>query len=149
FAVECAELAGRASADAETILAANIEWQFRLQLSLAGFEKSDHAAQVVVVTVAQDQCIETCRVDLKNRQVVTQHFGRVAEIDQNMTVLVPASGFGVHGETPLAVKRAAWRPLGRKIAAGVAFNSEPIACFGWDELDHDIVGDHMHGKAVD
>src|SRR5262249_33471123 len=38
---------------------------------------------------------------------------------------------------------------GRKIAAGVAFNSEPIASFGWDELDHDIVGDHMHGKAVD
>src|SRR5262245_24689779 len=66
-----------------------------------------------------------------------------------MTGLVTALGFGVHGEPPLAVKRAAWRPLGRKIAAGAPLNSEPIACFGWDELDHDIVSDHTHGKAVD
>jgi hypothetical protein len=49
-----AELAGRGPADAETILTANanVDWQLRLQLSLVGFEKPDHAAKVVVVTVA-------------------------------------------------------------------------------------------------
>jgi hypothetical protein len=42
--------------------------------------EADHAAKVVVVTVAQDQCIETCRVDLKNRHVVQQHFVAAAII---------------------------------------------------------------------
>jgi hypothetical protein len=36
---------------------------------------------VVVVTMAQDQRIETGRVDVKNPHVVQQHFRRVAKID--------------------------------------------------------------------
>jgi hypothetical protein len=66
-----------------------------------------------------------------------------------MTCLATLLGLGVHSETPFAVERAAWRPIGRKVAAGESFNSEPIACFSWDKLDYDIVSDYVHGKPVD
>lgn len=85
--------------------------------------EADHAAKVVVVTVAQDQCIETCGIDVKNCHVVQQHFRRVAEIDQDMTGLITTLGFGAHGEPPFTVKRGAWRAVGRKVAAGVPLNS--------------------------
>ena len=39
--------------------------------------------------------------------------------------------------------------VGRKIGTVAPLNSQSLPCFRLDELDHDIVGDHAHGKAID
>ena len=66
-----------------------------------------------------------------------------------MTCFVTAVGFSVHGKTPFAVECGAGLPVGRKIGTVAPLNSQSLPCFRLDELDHDIVGDHAHGKAID
>ena len=54
----------------------------------------------------------------------------------------------MHGETPFAVECGAGLPVGRKIGTVAPLNSQSLPCFRLDELDHYVVGDHTHRKAV-
>ena len=63
-----------------------------------------------------------------------------------MTCFVTAVGLSVHGETPFAVECGAGLPVGRKIGTVAPLNSQSLPVI--DELDHYVVGDHTHGKAV-
>jgi hypothetical protein len=66
-----------------------------------------------------------------------------------MTCFVTALGLSVHGETPFAIECGARLPVGRKIGTVAPLNNQSLPGFRLDELDHDIVGDHAHGKAID
>ena len=35
---------------------------------LVAFEKADHPAEMIVVAVAQNKCVEVCRIDLQYRR---------------------------------------------------------------------------------
>ena len=120
-----------------------------LEPALVGREKADHAAEMVVMAVAQHHRVEQGRVDLEDRHVVEQHLRRIAEIDQHVARLARGLRFRMHGETPFAVERRARRRIRRGIAAGAALDGEAVALLGRDELDHDIVGDHAYGEPVD
>lgn len=63
--------------------------------------------------------------------------------------LVAALRFGVHGETPFAVKRCARRPVGSEIGSGAPLDADTFALLGLDKLNNNIVGDHSHCEPVD
>ncbi len=147
LAVERAEIAARIAAQAERVLAADVERHFAFQLALGGVEEADHAAEMIVMTVAQHQRVEGRRIDLEDRQIVEQNFRRVAEVDQHVALLSPGEGLRVHGETPFAVENGARRLVRRRVAA-LALDGDAVAGFGRDELDDDIVGDHAHRELV-
>src|SRR5438128_6135030 len=57
---------------------------------------------MIVVAMAQDECIDRGRVDPQQLNVVVERFRCEAEIHQNMTPVVSALGFGMHRQTKLA-----------------------------------------------
>ena len=129
LAVERAELAAGIAADAEAVLAADIERQLALEPALVGLEEADHAAEMVVMAVAQHHGVEQRRIDLEDRHVVEQRFRRIAEVDEQMAGLVAALGLRIHGEAPFAVEHRARRRVGMGVAV-VALDGQAIALRG-------------------
>ena len=148
-AVERAEIAAGILAQAERVLAADIERQLAFELALGGVEEADHAAEMVVMAVAQHHGVEQRWIDLEDRQVVVEHLGRVAEIDQHVPRLAVAdcdSACIARPHSPLSAARGG--------ASGVVLPPAPLdgeaaTLFVRHELDHDVVGDDPHRQPVD
>ena len=69
-AVKRTELAAGVAANAERVLAADIEWQVSLQRVLVGRKKANHAAEMVVMTVTENERVKRRRIDLQDRHIV-------------------------------------------------------------------------------
>ena len=146
--VERAEVAPCVPAQAEAIFTADKERHLVLQLAVARLQEADHATEMVVVTVAENERVENRRVDLKDAHVVEQSFGRITEIDEDVARFIATAGFGVHGKAPLAVQDGARRRVRRRVAA-LALDGEAVALLVPHELNDDVVGDHPDREPVD
>ena len=148
LAVERAEIAARIAPPAKAVLAADVERQLLLERRPMRLEEAEHAAEMVVMAVAEHHGVEGRRIDLEDRQVVEQDFRRVAEIDQHIALLGAARRLHVHREAPFAVEHRARRLVGHGVAA-LALDGQAVARLVRHELDDDIVGDDAHGETVD
>jgi len=66
---------------AEIVLAACIEREVRPHLAAVFVEKADQAAEVVIVTVADDQRLDPLGIDPKQFRIVEQRLRGVAEVE--------------------------------------------------------------------
>ena len=147
LAVERAEIAAGIAAQAEAILAADIERNFAFELAPGGGKKADHAAEMVVMAVAEHDRVILRGIDVEDVHIVEQDFRRVAEIDHDAAGLRPGLRFRLHGKAPFAVEDRARRLVRLGIAA-LALNGEAVALFVRQKLNDDIIGDHAHGEPV-
>src|SRR6185312_11823893 len=123
-AVKRTELAAGVAANAERVFAADIEWQVSLQRVLVGRKKANHAAEMVVMTVTENERVKRRRIDLQDRHIVEQNFRRIAEIYKHVALLAAAMRLRVHGEAPLAVERGARRGVRRGVAANAPLDRD-------------------------
>lgn len=135
-------------ARAEAFLAAEMQRQPGLELAPVGLEKTDHAAEVVVVPVAECQRVEFRRVDAGQQQVVQQCLGRVAEVDQHLARLGAARRLHVQRQSPFVLQRAPRRRTRRDREA------EPLHLQGADRaarLEGVVVriGHHADRQTID
>src|SRR5215471_18424076 len=84
LSVERAILPSSGFARAKTILSADEEGQTFLKPTLVRRKEAHQPAEMVVMTVAQHQCIEAGGVDLQDRHVVEERLRLIAKIDQNV-----------------------------------------------------------------
>src|SRR5258706_9909407 len=56
---------------------------------------------MIVVAMAQHQCIEASGIDFQHRHIVEERLRLIAEVDQNVPHLVAAPGLRVHRQSPL------------------------------------------------
>src|SRR5215471_18026527 len=84
LSVECTILPSSGFARAKTILSADEEGQTFLKPALVRREEAHQPAEMIVMAVAQHQCIEAGGVDLQHRHVVEERLRLIAEIDQNV-----------------------------------------------------------------
>jgi hypothetical protein len=135
---------GAGEASAEDVLAAGIKAQIVAHLRAARFEETDQSAIMVEVSMAEDQRIDSGRVDFHDLEVVGIDLGGEAEIQQIAPRFPAPLRFDVQRETPFAVERLALR------------RTRSGACHGEaGELDaaqkHVVraVGDFLHDDPVD
>ena len=148
LAVERAELAAGIAANAEAILAADIKRHLGLKRAPGGVEKADHAAEMIVMAMAEHQRVEGRRVDVEDAHIVEQHLRRIAEIDHDVALDTAGKGLRMHRQAPFAVENAARRFVGKSVAA-FTLDGQAVALFGLHELDDDIVGDDAHRQFID
>jgi len=134
---------------AKAIFAANEEPQIFLELAFVRREKPDHPAEMIVMTVAQDERIEGRWVDLENGHVVEERFRRVAEIDQDSAHLVATPRLRVHREPPFAIQSGVRRRIRGRVAACSSLNGEILTFFRRNELDDLVIRDHTNGEPID
>jgi hypothetical protein len=93
---------GRELARTEAFLAPDIEGQLRLSFSLRGREKSNHAAEVIVMAVAQYHRVELGWIDTEDLEIVEKCRRGITEVDQNTSRLITALRFEVHRQAEFA-----------------------------------------------
>src|SRR5690242_2462623 len=147
LAIERTELSAEIAAYAKRILAPDIERDARLQRAAVLLEEPDHAAEMIVVSMAEDHRIECGRLDPDDRHVVVEDLGREAEIDQDVALLAAAERLGVKRQPPLGVQNAPRRTV-RVAVRDAPFDRQALACLFWHEQLSEIVRDDAYCKSV-
>ena len=89
-------LASSGLAHAKAILATDEEGQILFEPTLVRREEADQPAKMIVMAMAQHQCVEASGIDLEHGHVVEERLRLIAEVDQNVPHLVAAPGLRVH-----------------------------------------------------
>src|SRR5208282_6778957 len=80
---------------AEAFLAADEQRDAGPEPGLASLQETDQAAEMVVVPVAEDQCVQCGGVNTENLSVVGQRLRRVTEVHQRLPGYGSAARFDV------------------------------------------------------
>jgi hypothetical protein len=140
--------AGSGLAHAKTILATDEEGQTLFKPTLVRREEADQPTEMIVVAMAQHQCIEAGGVDFQHRHIVEERLRLIAEVDQNVPHLVAEPRLRVHRQSPLGDQVNARRCVRAQIAARPPLDGQPVSLLSRDPFDDLVIRDDPHRDAV-
>ena len=141
-------LASSGLAHAKAILAADEERQTLFEPPPVRREEADQPTEMIVMAMAQHQCIEASGVDFQHRHIVEEGLRLIAEVDLNVPHLVAAPGFRVHRQSPLSDQVHARRCVRAQIAARPPLDGQPVSLLSRDPFDDLVIRDDPHRDAV-
>src|SRR5215468_7460262 len=108
LAVERAKLSLPDAAYAKSILTADIKRDFLFKRATVLLKEPNHTAKMIVMSVAQDHCVERGWIDPDDCHVIVEDLGRESEVDQHVTLLAIGEGLRVQREAPFGVQDVSW-----------------------------------------
>jgi hypothetical protein len=102
---------------------------------------------MIVMAMAQNECVERARIDLQQIKVVDQSLGREAEVHENASLFLSALRLDMQREAELADQGLAGRFIAEPPAEAPDVDISYLRIRGDGELI--IVDNHADGNAVD
>jgi hypothetical protein len=84
------------------------EWGICLKSAFGSGKKAHEAPKMVIMPVAENQGVKSCRIDFQNCQIVEQNLGRDTEIDEDVANFGLAPTLDVKRNAELSGKIFAW-----------------------------------------
>ena len=133
---------------AEIVLPAGVQAQVLAHSGSLCFQEPHQTTDMIVMTMADDQRVHLCDVDLQNLEVVHIDVRREAEVEQVAACFRALAGLDVQSQPPFAFQRLALPCLGKSEAADretgrLRATEEDVVRVVGDLADNDLV-DHRH-----